>query len=192
MRCLATASWAPAAPAGMRDARPCPLASPCTLPNACSLVLVASNLTGPLPDVQPGALPLLQHLLVHVPELRATLPASWGAAGVLPSLRRLDITLRLSGGLPADWARGFRRLEKLAISCSPWAAHQMWMDGGSPAEGQWPEAVPHAVAAPGVPDAWATPGSFPRLTELHLGRLGLSGSLPRALAEGAWPALEDV
>lgn len=163
-------------------------------PATRSLNLAASKLAGSLPDIQPGALPLLQHMLLHVPKLRATLPASWGGAGVLPSLRRLELTLAVRGPLPAGWAGGsFRRLEQLSIAYSPiWAGRSIWMNGGSLEEGRRPEAAPLLGTPQGVPDEWAAPGSFPSLALLHLGGLGIAGPLPRAVVEGTWPALQEL
>lgn len=111
----------------------------------------------PLPECAPGALPLLTDMTVQLSvQQPVTLPAGWGAPGVLPALRSLLLMVHLAGPLPAEWAAGFRRLEKLHIL------------------GSMVNARPSAARR--LPEGWA--GAFPRLKSLVLADLGISGSLP--------------
>ena len=155
-----------------------------------------------LPDVQPGALPALQKLVLQLPGQAQplALPASWGATpGTLPALRQLTLSwLPVVHPLPAAWARGFRRLESLAIEGA-------WEEPGPRAAPAAPAAPPAEAAAGGagsaagagaassgsLPAAWAR--GFPRLASLTLRHLGLTGTLPASwLAPGSFPALSKL
>lgn len=69
---------------------------------------------GPLPTTwgQPGALPLLQLLVLNSNSLSQTLPPSWGSS--YSQFTMLQVLLlddnRLSGTLPANWSAGFANL----------------------------------------------------------------------------------
>lgn len=86
-------------------------------------------------------------------------------------MRSLSLKVRdtdappLPGGLPADWAAGFPRLQLL-------------------------ELIEVRVSEPTLPGAWAG-GGFPRLQTLQLYRAGLTGTLPAALLP-AHPALREL
>lgn len=155
----------------------------------------------PLPQVQPGALPRLQDLIIQLPaqpELVA-LPPNWGASPrTLPALRRLTLEAPVALPLPAAWARGFRQLAELTILGTT--------AGQEPASTVPPSAAEApAAAAPGgaviqdaraqprgpLPEAWAR--GFPLLTSLTLRRMGLTGSIPAAWqAPGNFPALAQL
>lgn len=95
-----------------------------------------------LPDIQPGALPVLEALKVAMFGAPVRLPASWGGSpSVLPALRQLTIKGDIRGGLPPSWGSDLRSLEGITIQ------HV----GSAPLEG-------------GLPAAWVAPGAFPRLT----------------------------
>ena len=123
-------------------------------------------LRGPLPDVLPGALPRLQHLVLGLDGLLTTLPASWGSqAAVLPALEWLAVHgINLaSGQLPAAWApHGFRHLTSLQIT------------GDCTSQ--------RSRSTHGLPAEWAA--GFPYLDSLSLICLGVSGSLPDAWVSG--------
>ena len=82
---------------------------------------MATSLRAPLPDILPGALPQLATLELELAQLKAALPASWGAApDTLPALQYLHVCLQHSahGRLPPEWARGFPRLGELHLTDS--------------------------------------------------------------------------
>lgn len=138
-----------------------------------------------LPDVHPGALPRLQELIIQLTSQREplVLPASWGAApNVFPALRRLTLEAEIALPLPA-WARGFTQLETLTIA------------GGTIGQvaGTSAAVVVPAAAAPAneLPVEWAR--GFPRLSELVLQLLNLTGTFPAAWqASGSFPALQTL
>lgn len=136
----------------------------------------APSLGAPLPDFQPWALPALQHLSFYFDQQDAALPASWGSPDVLPALRDLSVQLRSVPALPAAWARGFRQLASLTISCFARVD---------------PPCGPAAPAgAPGeppleLPPAWAQ--GFPVLLRLSLS-VGATGAVPEAWT-GGFPRL---
>lgn len=185
-----------------------------TLPAACAarptraralcrrwrrLVLTAANLEGPLPDLQPGALPRLRNLFLSVVDECSSkqegactprvaphpvqLPASWGGPGVLPELDVLSANLRnVVGPLPAQWAAGFPRLRQLTISGAVRANQTRDAAGaGSPAAG----------SARRLPPEWGLPGAFPRIARLVLEGLHLEGPIPEAWQSGL-PTLEEL
>lgn len=162
------------------------------------LTLWISWLDLPLPDIQPGALPVLDRLHIETEQLRTALPASWGAgAGVLPALRSLDITAQITGTLPAGWAHGFPQLTRLVISTYADGTRE---GGASPGRcgtssgASLPLPAPPALEAGAganppilLPAEWAT--GFPCLEVLALARLELTGSFPDAWLTGGFPAL---
>ncbi|KAL4431228.1 hypothetical protein ABPG75_006484 [Micractinium tetrahymenae] len=152
------------------------------------LEIEASALQGQLPDIQPGALRALRHLRLTVQGLRSTLPASWGGAGVLPALRTLQLYLDITGSLPSSWGAGFPRLEELVLSGrASWGSESM-----PPGEGDMGQPPGNPPASQPLPKEWTAPGSFPSLRILHLGGLGIAGSLPRALVDGSLPHLTQL
>lgn len=161
----------------------------------CRLVLSTASLEAPLPDLQPGALSQLRSLALNVVNACAgkeqagctprveprplQLPASWGSSGVLPALAELTLNLQgFVGPLPAEWARGFPSLSRLAIGGNSWmnCARSGNDSAGSPAGGS-------------LPPEWG--GGLPRVTQLALAGLGLSGSFPEAWLSGL-PALMEL
>ena len=195
----------------------------CPAPAACRLAL-EGIVTYPgagatLPDIQPGALPALQELKIAMPQLQATLPASWGASpGVLPSLRTLKLKLHVVGQLPPEWASGFQRLESLVLSdpqCTPGSLEQASTARTEPqaqaasaarskSASRRSVATEEPAASPSMgpqepagfcspmmlPPQWARAGSFPRLTGLWLMGLRLSGTIPHTwLQPGGLPSI---
>jgi len=116
-----------------------------------------------LPDILPGALPQLQQLSLQLASLHTTLPSSWGAPGVLPSLRRLSLHAHINGWLPPEWGGGFPRLEHIELV------------GPSP---QLREASPSQR----LPPEWGR--GFPALQSLHLAHLVLGGTIPSSWLQG--------
>ena len=113
------------------------------------LALAARCLPGPLPAMQPGALPSLAvlSLAIFSPLPPHGLPPSWGASpAVLPSLR--DMHLSLSPApvvrLPRQWAGGFPSLEVLRIDVLGIPSRKA---PGAPAP--WPAAQAPPAVAPG-------------------------------------------
>ena len=157
---------------------------------------------GALPDIQPGALPRLQTLLVQLDCLWASLPASWGASPqVLPSLQVLEVQLGFAGTLPAAWAAGFPQLRTLDITdVSYMAAAKIKV--GWPSMGQallppgpqdticQPPALPAGGPPVFLPAEWAA--GFGRLQLLRLLGLGIQGSLPEAWVQGGFPAMQSL
>lgn len=158
----------------------------------------------PLPDVQPGALPRLQELIIQLPGQRepVALPPSWGATpATLPALHRLTLDAPVALPLPAAWARGFRQLTKLDIVGTTTGSEQLAAAAGAPtpalvapaeaaAGGVAPEDGRTATGGP-LPEAWGR--GFPQLTSLTLRRLGLTGAVPAAWQEpGSFPALSKL
>ena len=163
--------------------------------------------------MQPGALPALQDLNICMPQLQATLPASWGASpGVLPALQTLQLNINVVGQLPPEWASGFHRLEMLILSdpqCSPddrlraaTASAQAQTQtetvrrAGAATEVPAPSPLTAAKVPAGscppmtLPPEWAGTGSFPRLTGLWLAGLRLSGTIPATwLQPGGLPSI---
>lgn len=135
--------------------------------------------SGSLPDIHPGALPVLEELRLDVTALHTTLPASWGArADVLPSLQQLTLRVgHLTGSLPPEWAKGFARLELLEIS-SAWAS-----------EAQLPLQLPAQPLQ--LPAEWAT--SFQLLHTLSMFSVNATGTMPPEwLEEGSFPSLNTL
>jgi hypothetical protein len=91
----------------------------CPVPplSPCRLTLEARSLGAPLPELQAGALPALEQLLLRLPEsLPTPLPASWGASpSTLPALTELQLHMHFETGVPRGWGAGFRQLGILAI-----------------------------------------------------------------------------
>lgn len=159
---------------------------------------MARGLEGGLPVLEPGALPRLEGLYL---ELRSgppvDLPPSWGASPeVLPSLQTLVLNAaRLRGPLPAAWARGFRCLERLRVSCGQSRA----LTEGRPrapsdslGQEQRGGAGPSSCG-PGerraLPPEW--PSGFPALAELALS-LDLSGTVPPAWWDSGFGRLAEL
>ncbi len=141
----------------------------------CRLSLEVLHLQGPLPEVQPGGLPVLESLHLGAEGAAVRLPPSWGASPLaLPALHTLSIHTPLEGSLPSEWARGFRMLSLMVIS------------------GAAPVGVPAAVPAPTLPPEWAQDSAFPRLVYLGLSYPQLSGSFPSSWEEGGWHSLETL
>lgn len=145
----------------------------------CRLILEGHRIAGPLPDVRPGALPLLQTLHIEALELASPLPAGWGDPGVLPELLELVLTIRLQGGLPPSWARGFRRLLSLRVG----EGQPSWRHSSLPR----PQGSDLRL-----PPEWAGATAFPRLRSLELVGLPLGGSLPQAWVHGGFRALNKL
>lgn len=158
---------------------PHPTHSPLCAPFRCSLVLMGRQIAGPLPDIHPGALPQLLHLEIEATELASSLPASWGDPAVLPSLLLLTLTLRMQGGLPPAWARGFRRLLSLHIGQDQpsWRHRSLPRPQGSSLR---------------LPPEWASSAAFPMLKGLELVGLPLGGSLPTEWVQGGFPSLNKL
>ncbi|KAL4438736.1 hypothetical protein ABPG77_006340 [Micractinium sp. CCAP 211/92] len=144
-------------------------------PRLRKLSLEVLHLQGPLPEVQPGGLPVLESLHLGAKGAAVRLPPSWGASPLaLPALHTLSIHTPLEGPLPAEWARGFRMLSLMVIS------------------GAAPVGVPAAVPAPTLPPEWAQDSAFPRLVYLGLSYPQLSGSFPSSWEGGGWHSLETL
>lgn len=142
------------------------------------LYLAAPSLeSGPLPDIQPGAMPQLRSLSLQFNSLAAALPPSWGSSpGVLPLLQELRLKLRVQLPLPASWAGGFCRLRKLEVSLA--ASVPLAAAGG--------QGHHHRL-----PEEWA--GGFPQLEELSLVNLDLEGTIPASWLGGtAFPQLTGL
>jgi hypothetical protein len=61
-------------------------------------------------------LPALTDLTLNLESLVTTLPPSWGAGpATLPGLGWLNLQLQVQGGLPPEWAAGFRHLTELRV-----------------------------------------------------------------------------
>ena len=151
--------------------RHCAYHAPTATCSLCRLVMHTLDLQSPLPDIQPGALPRLQSLLLKAPSLQTTLPASWGASPeVLPALQTLTLTASFVGQLPPEWAHGFRQLTSLVLAVREDKA------GGSP-----------VAAVPSLPVQWAS--GFPALTWLSLSVPVAAGPIPMEWLEGGFPEL---
>ncbi|KAL4855737.1 3-deoxy-manno-octulosonate cytidylyltransferase [Chlorella vulgaris] len=167
---------------------------------------------GPLPDIQPGAMPQLVALEMHLGRISASLPPSWGSdPAILPSLTVLDVRLAITGSLPVEWAAGFRQLISLQLTnmtrevpgCGPPKDSLPSQKGATAAEEvqgapagalppRWATGFPKLeslrlegfVSRGPIPAAWTRPGSFPALAALALYACQLSGTLPAALVDG--------
>jgi len=149
-------------------------------PRLRRLVLEGSSLSAPLPDIPPGALPALERLTLIFPALRTQLPASWGSSpAVLPELQSLTVLAHLQGGLPEQWAHGFRQLSTLFLESSA-------------GEGACADADDaDAGAERRLPLSW--PSGFPILRYLGLTNLGLARADLAALSqEGAFALLHEL
>ncbi|KAL4440185.1 hypothetical protein ABPG75_003186 [Micractinium tetrahymenae] len=134
-------------------------------------------LQGPLPDVEPGALPALESLYLNGEGAAVPLPPSWGASPLtLPSLDTLSLHAPLEGPLPTEWAQGFRQLAHLVLS------------GGSAAAARPPPAGPR----PTLPPEWAELSAFPRLRLLSVTHPQLAGTFPPSWEQGGFPSLESL
>ena len=147
------------------------------------LSLMAAGIGSRLPDLGPGAMPLLEDLEFDCPDLQAALPLRRGMPApisdhlprqMLPALRRLSLRIgRLEGGLPPEWGRGFQQLRELHITITA---------GSSSGSSSAAEPAVH------LPPEWAA--GFPRLSTLHLAGMRLAGTIPPAwLNASAFPAL---
>ena len=144
------------------------------------MLLILYELAAPLPDAEPGGLPLLEHLSIEAGGTSTPLPPSWAAPGALPSLRSLQLAVRFTGGLPDEWARGFRHLFLLSLSGDAPVANGMLEGRARPA--------PQPLGT--LPASWAS--GFPSLQHLRMEALALSGPLPQAWVQGGFPQLEDM
>ena len=166
----------------------------------------------PLPDIQPGALPALEQLFLEGSGMGGELPSSWGASpAVLPALRQLTLRLLLLGPLPAEWARGFRRLTVLAISNEDMRHYPAFDADSEPGRAggrsRGSSIMPPPLQAPpvlpprphplpqaqrwGLPPEWA--GGFPKLHSLSLaGMEQLAGPMPNAWQQGGFPVLVEM
>ena len=163
----------------------------------CRLIIDGINLGGPLPEIEPGAMPVLRHLELTVPDLRTTLPDSWGSSGsVLPALVSLSVQARVEGPLPPQWADGFRQLQSMEIyGTEPNVIDTLL------ALAKRGDTLPHPHNANGppanrsglmpgprhLPAKWVS--GFPWLTSLRLVGLGIVGNIPRAWANGGFSRL---
>ena len=139
----------------------------------CRLSLHSLNLRSQLPDMQPGALPRLQDLVLSATSLRMTMPASWGSRpDVLPALQMMTLKACFVGKLPSEWAQGFRQLTSLTL------AAQEDEPGGTQTAG-----------VPSLPAAWAA--GFPALTRLKVS-VRVAGSVPTEWLEGGFPELSTL
>jgi len=125
--------------------------------------------------------------------MSATLPPSWGAdPAVLPALQELRAWVWVEGGLPAEWARGFRNLTTLSVVSLPRGLIAADPDGVAAVrltalQRATAKQTGQQSAAPPLPPEWAS--SFPRLEVLTLSNLGLTGSLPQSWLLGGFPSL---
>lgn len=153
----------------------------------------AGILAGPLPELEPGALPRLTLLAITIDVFASTLPPSWGASReVLPALQKLELQFPFSGLLPAEWALGFAQLAELTIlGRKPSGLSMQWAPqvGSSPGGGG-PMAYGGQAAPVHLLPEWAA--GFPRLTKLTLSAIGVAGSIPDAWVEGGFPSLTDL
>lgn len=152
---------------------------------------MAHSLAAPLPDIEAGALPLLQMLHIDVAELHSTLPASWGRnRAVLLSLYNMKLFARFLGPLPIQWAHGFCHLISLELTDSSLSPESQMAQQQPPV----PAAAATAAAAgiSGLPPEW--PSGFPALQTLSLDGLQVQGSLPPEwLREaGFWSLIDCV
>lgn len=173
--------------------------TPGAFPRLKFLSIEAGHLPDPLPDIPPGALPLLTNMAIGINSLHTTLPASWGQPGVLPKLRRLRLDVLFQGGLPSDWAQGFHQLETLDI--------YFWKDDNltglmsantvsgkdgrdmrvsSPQLAIGPTSNSNGARAV-LPASWAA--GFPKLRHLNLKGFDINGSIPMSWLEGGFPSL---
>lgn len=160
--------------------------------------MLDSAVEAPLPDIQPGALPLLEELYLQLPTLQSALPPSWGGRpDALPALRQLLLRLQFVGGLPPQWAAGFRRLTRLSLVDTRYehlsaekmsAPHGPFMGGDAKVFLPVPSDAPPALGP--LPLAWAA--GFPALERLQLEGLGLTGAIPRQWAAGGMPKLVEL
>jgi len=113
------------------------------------------------------------------------LPVSWGSSSlVLPSLTGLSLQLPGTGQLPAEWARGFRKLASLVISGMAWTVPQ----GRIATVYDWcPREGPGTGGR--LPPQWAA--GFPALANLQLTCLNMEGPIPQEWMAG-FPALQDL
>ena len=169
----------------------------CLTLRPCRLVVIAvcpSNIS--LPDVHPGALPQLQKLEIHFERVQGTLPASWGRPDVLPQLRQLMLGARFDGPLPAEWQRGLRVLEELAIAGGARNNTCTWKY--APKSGReepwqrpaWAAAAASRVTGRSLPAQWAS--GFPNLKGMYLEMSGVSGPIPPTWLEGGFASLESL
>ena len=159
----------------------------------CRLSLAVYTLGAPLPDIQPGALPALEHfyLSLRMEAQHNVLPPIWGGSPqVLPSLLELTIISSIEGRLPAEWAGGFRRLRTLILLDS-----RIEFEHLRP-YGRLPEPVPTIKPEQASPIAMALPpewsSGFPQLRDLTLSGVPLAGSFPQAWQTGGFPALQSL
>jgi hypothetical protein len=104
---------------------------------------------------------------------------SWGSSPhVLPALQDMSVEMAVQGGLPPEWARGFRRLRSIA------AAH---LESNMPAlhetVGSDSVAGQSAASSASLPPEWAR--GFPQLQTLVMLGFGWRGSLPEAWLEAS-------
>lgn len=132
------------------------------------------NLDGYLPDLMPGALPMLRTLMFTNNKLKGSIPSSFG---YLTSLQNLLLNLNtLSGSLPTE-------LGKLTV------LENMSLDGGY-TDAQRIYGNPDYYGAPGshfgnqftgtIPEEF---GQLSQLTHLNLHRNFLQGTLPWAMSK---------
>ena len=149
----------------------------------CRLALVLPTRLSalPLPDIPPGVWPALKYLSLHLWYLHSTLPRSWGTVPhVLPALRYLSLQLKVQGGLPPEWARGFRHMRSLQIVDT---------ESGPAKAGRAGSGV--AGAAITLPPEWAA--GFKQLESVSIAGMGLTGPIPPAwLQPGSFPALVEL
>jgi hypothetical protein len=134
----------------------------CAVPHCavlCRLSISARCLKGNLPDIQPGAMPALETLLLSF-RARETplLPASWGStANTLPALRSLHMNfLHAAVRLPPEWSQGFKSLEVLKLN-GYWDHTIPQLDPGdadtaAPVDGKPPHTAAAATAAAATDD----------------------------------------
>lgn len=145
---------------------------PAALAHAFRLRIQCPSTEMHLPAVLPGAMQRVNYLSFDYPYAVGALPSSWGSnPSTLPALQILGIgLLRLDGQLPREWAAGYSMLHLLQLhNTYPPPTSGLTAVGSN---------VNAAATALHLPADWLKRNAFPRLQELELSGLPISGSPP--------------
>ena len=173
---------------------------------SCRLDITVPTLQGPLPDIQPGALPLLTSLHIEASNRTSQLASlltqqhtvasqnssSSQAEAAAPRGKGLRAALPDSWGAGPDVLPALQHLTLVLQLVPPLPA--AWSRGfprlrylriSAPVDAPLP-----ATAGNVLPPEWAA--GFPALRWLSLVRLGLTGGFPATWAEGGFPQMNQL